>query len=143
MNSLHIYNAAKFNNAKDAAKAGELFNVDGTSEVVHPEQLEVIMDSINKVLTFAGSAFAVVVSNEGLYYTDFEWVTDELALDFEDVRDSLPFMADLLRDSGGQKSNPKLYADMCTALEYLAGLTVHNERAGSLARFLKEVRDNG
>lgn len=57
-------------------------------------------------------------------------------LTIERVRENIPFMVDLLRDSGGPLENRQLFEDMRTAMDYLDGVDITADDRKSLELFI-------
>ncbi len=169
MKGLFVFDASKYTSPNMAHAADALHCVDGWVNVgdVGLDEIDNILDTTNKALTFAGSPFTACVVNGALWSSCLpnEYLRDYTLADlhlfvsprkvartlftsryeglaagqWHRLRDLLPFMFDLLNDTGGIEGNPDLWAHIQTATSLLAGSKVDVDAAVDLDLFIDAV----
>jgi hypothetical protein len=147
---LCVYNGAIYRSPKEAAKNKQLYSVEYD---VNLKNIGAMADAFNvasKALMFAGSAFEITCGMGDGTFNATPWELDRSAtlqslLDpapvftFEEVRDALPVIADLIKDGGDVITTRRLFG---VSQSVLMGDTIFNWQAKELREFLDEVKRN-
>jgi hypothetical protein len=153
LKGLYIFDAVQYKNPFDAQKNRALTLIPETNGDWTVAQLKAKLDAASFALGLACFSLRVCIVVGELWWFDFPKGTNRLAyledlipppivLSFELVRDALPFLVDLLKDTGGPEGNPTLWRDLHNALDYLSGENLTEAVHDQLAKLIYEIEKN-